>query len=139
MLLVVSRKLTRAPGWDVGEAPDDIQGASAELLSVQSNPVLVFNYGIQTSPEGGVQINGGMRNVGDAPAENAQMVLQFQDSDGNPLTEARSSTKAIPVEEGANVNFTASPPDDQRQRVRAAVFLNGNLHDFITSGYREPE
>ncbi|WP_232342817.1 copper amine oxidase [Halosimplex litoreum] len=129
---------TTDTGWTVGEAPEQVQGHSPEVISIRSHPVLVFSYGVQVSPKGGVTVNGGLKNVGDAVAETAQLRVQFQDGQQNTLTTAESDPQTIPVGGDTELSVSAVPPDDTKQRVEVSVLLDGSIHDSMTSEYRTP-
>lgn len=62
---------TTAGGWTVGEVPPQVQNSNgqAEIHEVNSRPVLAHKWATQVRSEGGVSVEVGMRNVGDAPAE----------------------------------------------------------------------
>jgi hypothetical protein len=129
---------TTDTGWNVGEAPEQVQGHSPEVISIRSHPVLVFSYGIQVSSKGGVRINGALKNVGDAVAETAQLRVQFQDDQQNTLTTAESDPQTIPAGGETELSVSAVPPDDTKQRAKVSVLLDGSIHDSMTSEYRTP-
>jgi len=129
---------TTAAGWEIGQLPENVQGHSPEFMTINDHPILVFNYAVQVSEEGGASVEANMRNVGNAPAQNAQFRAEFQDQSNSNTESVVSDSVSIPPEGEDNITLSARPPDDKPQRVRASVLLDGQLHDWTASDYQEP-
>ena len=129
---------TTAPGWNVGEAPNDIQSEDPEVIEIDSHPVLVFSYVVNVGGAGETTVEGSIKNVGDAPARDAQLKIEFQDRSKQTIEQGTSSRKLIQPDSEKNVELAVNPPDDTAMRAKATVLLGGSLHDSTTSGYQEP-
>lgn len=128
---------TTAPGYGIGDAPDDTVGAETDLYPIDKNPVLVFRIVMNLSQEGGLKVESAINNIGDAPATNTRLKVQFEGRQGEVLETVQSDRLQISASGEEKTEFYAYPPADRGQRVRASVLIDGELHDETTSEFRE--
>lgn len=127
---------TTDSGWNIGEAPPEMKGASAELVPVNDNGVLVFSYATDVD-ENGLKVNLQVRNVGDA-AGKAQAEVVCQDKSKKAVDVARSDPTMLQPQSEKKIVVKPSPPADKTLRLKVKVALDGVLHDSLTSEWREP-
>ena len=128
---------TTAPGWQIGEAPDDMRGANADLIQINSHPVLVFQYSVSPKP-GGVDVDCSIRNVGDALASAASLRIIFEKPNGRTVSADRTGDLLIPPEETVSETLDMSVPDDQPLRIKARCALGNTLHDELVTDVARP-
>jgi hypothetical protein len=127
---------TTDTGWNIGEAPPEMEGTRPELVPVDDNGVLVFSYATDID-ENGVKVELLVRNVGDA-AGKAQTEVVCQDKSKRAVDVARSSPTMLQPQSEKKIVVRPSPPADKTLRLKVKVALDGVLHDSLTSEWREP-
>jgi hypothetical protein len=129
---------TTNPGWEVGDVPPNLRNADTRLVPVNSHPMLVYSYAIDAPTVSKLKIKMKALNVGDAPTKNAQLLVQFQDTEKRTVAKKRTKSLQIAPREEVNTSITMRPPDDQKLRAKVLALLDNQLHDSVTSEYREP-
>lgn len=127
---------TTSPGWGIGEAPDEMQTATPEIAPVDSSPVIVFSYVVQSADDG-ISVDVGLQNAGDAPGTVVAQAL-FEDQSENVVTSDTSASVSIPPQERTTVTLHPSPPGDETLRAKIRVEVDGTPHDLLTSEYQTP-
>jgi hypothetical protein len=133
---------TTGSGWEVGQVPDFVKNSDgqADIREINSNPSLVFSYRISIDGPSEVSAEMTVGNKGDAKASGAEIQIDFEDRNENPVSQTRRSVPTLPPDEETQFNFLLNtPPDDKDLRARVGILLNGNLHDMTVSEYRTVE
>ncbi|MUV56258.1 hypothetical protein [Halogeometricum sp. CBA1124] len=131
---------TTAGGWKVGQVPQSVRNSNgkAEIHEVNSRPVLAHKWATQVSPEGGVTVEVGLRNVGDAPATTAEVETIFETPDRQVVSSKKKSSPEVGVDSYGEVSLQLVPPDTKELHGRVRIFLDGELHDESVSEFRKP-
>lgn len=131
---------TTAPGYSIGDVPrDSFRNATPEVIRIDAHPVCVFNYVVDVNAEeGGVTVESNIRNEGDAAAESVRLQVEFQTRDEETVAIAESESVRLSEETTKTVSMSAEPPDDREQRVKASLYVDGQLHDTVQSDFQEP-
>jgi hypothetical protein len=129
---------TTAPGWKVGQVPEDMKGGEAKIIPVDSRPVLVFVFAVDAGVSGGAKIKTSVSNYGDAPAANATIQGIFETPDGKRVAADQSKVDTIGPEEETKETLNVSPPGDVPLRLRMRIALGNRLHDEMVTGVVQP-
>lgn len=130
---------TTAGGWEIGDMPESVQrNDRAELLPIDSHPMVVFSFAVSVSTDGVVICKGNMKNVGSAPGE-VRMQFELQDSQENRVAVGQSSRQPLGTDGTTEVAINVDAPEPQPLRAQVGVLVNGDPHDLTSTEYAEPE
>lgn len=126
---------TTAPDWGVGMVPDNIKGASPEILTVIDHAVLVCSYAVDVTGYG-ADVDLSMMNVGMAAGE-ARARFEFEDRSGNVTASGETETVTLQPNEETSKTMDLMPPEEE-QRAKVTLYADGEKQDTLTSEFREP-
>lgn len=130
---------TTATGWDIGQVPPDIEGASANLLSVDSHPVLVFFFNVSdVSLDGTLRIETAISNVGGQKTNEAGIQIVWETPDGERVARKRSSGHTLEFGQTVQPTIQMASPGNRPLRARVQVALGNTLHDEVVTDVLEP-
>jgi hypothetical protein len=131
---------TTGEGWQIGELPSahEKNRSEVEIVEIDSQPSLVFSYGVGVPPSGGADVALIVENAGKAAARKASAIFEFQIPGGETVARKKVNFPDLGPGQRVNKRFSLSPPADEKLRARVRVGIAGTLHDKLVSDYQKP-
>ncbi|WP_227134624.1 hypothetical protein [Halorubellus salinus] len=123
-------------GWDLGEMPRQYQNASAQVYPVGKDPILVHEWEATPQSDGSVEVSVHVANFGDAPAENLDVIVEFQDDDDTMLARERLAGDVELLQSNTKqLDSQVLLPDDRRIQGRCVLSIGYLPHDVSSSEF----
>jgi len=111
---------TTGEGWEIGEVPEDYQGASAFVYPVQPVPIIAQDWTASTLRRR-VTLVAEVRNVGTAEAKGIKLYAAFEVGDGVFLNPVQSNFFDLGVGEETTVMLEFAEPANMYARIVVRV------------------
>lgn len=127
-----------APGWQIGQVPDGLQGAEAEIIEVNDDATLTFSWNLAAEP-GGVDVAMHSTNWGPETATNVRGVAAFEDRAGSIVAEGSGRFGTMEPNDIATTSIQLDVPADRELRGRFQIHRDGILFDEATTDWIAPQ
>lgn len=129
---------TTGEGWRIGQMPEFGGSTEAEIIEIKPHPTLVYKFETRVEQGEGVDVNARVWNKGEPAGFQTSFYAGFEDRSGNIRGSDKQQLGSIDKEGQKTVHLTLHPPENQELRLDTAVMVDGSLHDFARSEWREP-
>jgi len=125
-------------GWQIGQMPDFDGSTSAEIITIEPSPTLVYYYETRIKDSGGVIVDVSVTNYGQTTAQTPTFYAEFEDETETAYAGTSTQLDSLGYEDRDSARLQLEPPGDRTLRLNTSVLHRGEIHDIDRSEWRRP-
>ena len=126
-----------APGFAVGEIPNNFEADSVYLHDVHGLAILVYAWEAQPK-RNGVDIEVGFQNVGNSMTRDARIQAGIENNQGQFIDSVQSNSHSLRPESSESTTLSLRAPADERLRLTVDAVINQKIQDRDQSEWYSP-